>query len=108
MKATLIAIALVLITGCSVLPGRDYSVPLLFNPTVFNDRLEASVMSNGCTSAADFYLVVSEGDVTLRQINPDLCRAAPSLIRLSFNYGFSDKVYKLKNKVRYMNRVQVR
>ena len=108
MKFRLVALTLLFLTGCSVLSGRDYSVPLLFNPTVFNNRLEASVMSNGCTSADDFYLIVNEDDVTLRQINPDLCRAAPELIRLSFDYDFSEKVYKLKNKVRYMNRIQVR
>lgn len=108
MKFWLVALTLLFLTGCSVLPGRDYSVPLLFNPTVFNNRLEASVMSNGCTSTGDFYLIVNEGDVTLRQINPDVCRAAPSLIRLSFHYDFNEKVYKFKNKVRYMNRVQVR
>ena len=94
-------------TSCALLNGQD-TTPLLFNPNVFTDRLEVSVMSNGCTNTDNFYLIVSEDQVTLRQPKPDLCRAMPSLIRLSFNYDFGGKVYQFKNKVRYMNRVQVR
>lgn len=108
MKHVMMAVLVMLVVGCSTLPGRDYSVPLLLNPVVFSDRVEVSVMSHGCTAEENFYLMVKGDEVTLRQIKPDLCRAAPSLIRLSFNYRFGDELITFKNDVRYMNRVQTR
>ncbi|MBU2864875.1 hypothetical protein KO489_13535 [Reinekea forsetii] len=107
-KLFLCSLIVVFSAGCSTLSGRDYSVPLLLNPVVFSDRVEVSVMSHGCTTEDDFYLLVKGDKVTLRQIKPDLCRAAPSLIRLSFHYRFGDSLITFKNDVRYMNRVQTR
>jgi hypothetical protein len=106
MKFGAFAITLLLV-GCASI-NHSESKPLLFNPEVYSNHLDVSVMSNGCTSIDYFYLIVTDDEVTVRQTKPDLCRTAPSIIRLSFDYNFDGKVYRFKNKVRYMNRVQTR
>jgi hypothetical protein len=92
--------------ACSVNQAKSDSEAVLFNPIITADALEVSVMSNGCTTAEDFYLKVSEDVIELRRLKYDNCRATPRWIRLSFEYPFGDRAYRIKNKVRLTNRVR--
>ncbi len=99
------AIASLLMAGCASMAKNEGSEAILFNPSVTSQALEVSVISNGCTKAEHFYLKVHDDQVELRRTQADKCRAAPSLVRLSFEYSFSDGVYQFKNEVRYSNRI---
>lgn len=94
-----------LLAACASNAEKEDSESLLFNPAIQGDALEVSVRSNGCTSADDFYLIVSEELIEIRRIQPDLCRAAPQLVRLSFSYDFSQGLYQFKNETRFSNRL---
>jgi len=102
-----IALSLAVLVGyssCASMSKKSGQEALLFNPAVSGQSLEVSVMSNGCTKAEHFYLKVKEELIELRRTEPDLCRAAPTLVRLAFEYPFEAGVYRFKNKTRFSNR----
>lgn len=101
------ALLLFVVAGCATTPEeKTGQEAVLFNPVVAIDALEVSVVSNGCTKPEHFYLLVGEDNlIELRRTKEDMCRAAPKLVRYSFEYGFGDAVYEFKNEVRYSNRV---
>ena len=105
MKRTMVALALLPLLSCSTLGTKAGSEILLFNPVVTAQGLEVSVLSNGCTEAEQFYLKLKQDLIDLRRIEPDLCRAAPHLVRLAFSYSFAPGVYRFKNKTRFSDRV---
>jgi hypothetical protein len=94
------------LVGCATTPEKPGEESLLFNPVISGNSFEVSVLSNGCTSAEDFYLIVDEQSILLRRTKPDLCRAATRLVRLSFEYSFENKVFQIENDARYSNRVR--
>jgi len=97
-----------LLTACALhsTPESSGKETLLFNPVISTTSLNVSVMSNGCTKPAHFYLLVEGQNVELRRTEADLCRAAPHLVRLAFDYPFGQSVYKLKNNIRFHNRIK--
>ncbi len=101
-------IAVTALTGCANLNSKSGRENVLFNPVIQGQQLDVSVMSNGCTEPEHFYLKVSGDVVELRRTQPDLCRAAPHLVRLSFTYPFEQGVYQIKNDIRYSSRVEKR
>ena len=102
-------LALIGVCSCAANQPKSGQEAVLFNPVITADALEVSVLSNGCTTANDFYLRVSEDNIIeLRRTRIDSCRAMPSWLRLSFEYPFGDKAYQIKNKVRLTNRESVR
>ena len=105
---TLLLAALFLVTACSTTPEKEGSETLLFNPVITTNALEVSVMSHGCTKAEHFYLRVDEQTIELRRTEADLCRRAPMLVRLNFDYPFAQDVYHFKNQVRFSNRINRR
>jgi hypothetical protein len=96
------------LSSCATTPEKEGKETLLFNPIITANAFEVSVMSNGCTSAEDFYLIVDDDSILLRRTKPDLCRAASRLVRLSFDYSFNGAVFRIKNETRYSNRVERR
>lgn len=96
------------LAGCAQFSTQGERETVLFNPVISAQTLEVSVMSNGCTEAKHFYLKVVEQDIELRRTQPDVCRAAPHLIRLAFDYPFSGEVFQFRNTVRFSNRVERR
>jgi hypothetical protein len=105
MKHLLAGLALLPLLSCSTLVTRANSETLLFNPVVTAQRLEVSVLSNGCTEADQFYLKFDQDVIELRRTEPDLCRGAARLVRLAFSYDFGPGVYRFKNKTRFSDRV---
>jgi hypothetical protein len=93
------------LTGCASNKPKHGLETVLLNPVISDQTLEATVMSNGCTKPEHFYLIVSEEVVELRRTQPDLCRAASQMVRLSFSYPFENRVYRFKNKTRFTNRI---
>jgi len=96
------------ISSCANLQSKSGQEDLLFNPTIAGQSFEVSIISNGCTSPEHFYLTVSEAVIEMRRTQADLCRAAPHLVRLSFSYPFDERVYEIKNEVRFSNRIERR
>lgn len=107
MKFYLVLLSIILL-GCSGNAKKEGAESVLFNPVINADSLDVSVRSTGCTKADDFYLVVSGELIEIRRINPDLCRATPQLVRLSFSYLFNQGVYQFKNETRFVNRTSAR
>jgi hypothetical protein len=106
VKVVFLISTLLLVVSCATTPEKPGEELLLFNPVLSGSSFEVSVMSNGCTSAEDFYLIVDEQSILLRRTKPDVCRAASRLVRLSFDYSFEHGVYQIKNDTRYSNRVR--
>ncbi|WP_320824822.1 hypothetical protein [Reinekea sp.] len=105
MKRFIAGLALLPLLSCSSLGAKAGSEILLFNPVVTSQGLEVSVLSNGCTQAEQFYLKLRQDQIELRRTEPDLCRAAPHLVRLEFSYSFAPGVYRFKNDTRFSDRV---
>ena len=106
MQKLLVLLILIGLGACAANQAKDGREAVLFNPVITSDALEVSVLSNGCTKAEDFYLRVSGDLIELRRVQEDACRAAPRWLRLSFDYHFGDRPYRIKNKVRLTNRLR--
>lgn len=106
MKKAILVLSAVLLVSCASIQSDAFKEPVLFNPYIGPSALEVSVMSNGCTKAEHFYLVVSGNEAQLRRTKDDLCRAAPRLVRFEFDYAFGNDAYELVNEVRYSNRLK--
>jgi hypothetical protein len=105
IKKLMTLLSAISVCACATQQPKATSEAVLFNPVINASSMELSVLSNGCTSANDFYLKVSGDEVELRRIKEDICRAAPGWLRLSFEYPFGDKPYRIKNRVRFNNRI---
>lgn len=105
MKIIPLLLTALLLVSCATFARDGSREAVLFNPVVSAHSLAVSVMSNGCTQTGHFYLVVTGDVIELRRTEPDLCRAAPQLVRLEFDHDFGGEAYKFKNKVRFSNRV---
>ena len=105
LLSILVSVGLVSCASQQPKSGREN---VLFNPVIAAQRFEVSVMSNGCTEPEHFYLKVTEDVVELRRTTEDVCRAAPHLIRMAFSYPFEQRVYRVKNKTRFSNRIEKR
>ena len=104
MKIVIALLSIVLV-GCAQMPATAGRESPLFNPQLSAHSLQVSVLSHGCTTADQFYLIVDQDVIELRRTQDDLCRAAPQLVRLEFAYDFGQDVFRFKNRVRYSNRV---
>ncbi|WP_320821751.1 hypothetical protein [Reinekea sp.] len=105
MKQLIAVLAFLPLLSCSSVGTKAGLETLLFNPVVTAQGLEVSVLSNGCTQPEQFYLKLKQDLIELRRTEPDLCRAAPHLVRLAFNYSFAPGVYRFKNDTRFSDRV---
>ncbi|MFT7290191.1 MAG: hypothetical protein ACI9D8_000641, partial [Reinekea sp.] len=70
MKHLIAGLAMLSLLSCSTLMTQAKSETLLFNPVVTAQRLEVSVLSNGCTEAAQFYLKFDQDVIELRRTEP--------------------------------------
>lgn len=97
--------ALVGLSACSSNPFKSDSPEVVFNPVISEEGLEFSVVSTGCTDESHLYLRVKGDLIEVRRTQPDMCRAAPHLVRFAMPLPDSETVFQLKNPVRYSSRV---
>lgn len=93
------------LTACSSNPFASEPPEVVFNPTISEQGLEFSVMSNGCTQENHLLLRVKGDEVEVVRTQPDMCRAAPQLKRFVMPLPEQESVWQLENPVRYSNRV---
>lgn len=101
----LIAITTLGLTACSSNPFKTDTPVVVFNPVINTAGLEFSVVSTGCTDESHLYLRAKGDTIEVRRTQADLCRAAPHLVRFVMPLPESETVWRLKNPVRYSNRV---
>lgn len=93
------------LTACSSNPFASEPSEVVFNPTISEQGLEFSVMSNGCTQENHLLLRVKGDEVEVVRTQPDMCRATPQLKRFVMPLPEQESVWQLENPVRYSNRV---
>lgn len=93
------------LTACSSNPFASEPPEVVFNPTISEQGLEFSVMSNGCTQENHLLLRVKGDEVEVVRTQPDMCRATPQLKRFVMPLPEQESVWQLENPVRYSNRV---
>lgn len=101
----LLLLSTVGLTACSSNPFASEPPEVVFNPTISEQGLEFSVMSNGCTQENHLLLRVKGDEVEVVRTQPDMCRATPQLKRFVMPLPEQESVWQLENPVRYSNRV---
>ena len=94
----------IIIQGCATKASKtENTLEMLFNPSIEDDSVVALVVSHGCTSEQNFKLEVTDMTIQIIRIKPDLCRVAPRLKEIEFEYDFVAGSYSFANSVQFIS-----